>query len=206
MTMEVLSKIGQLNNTAQKSTNQVLMTVLKTTIEMLKDRKYVNIQACQTLEEVVHNMTESRCIVCGYGERVIHVYFHNEDRVGVKQLRTWIETSTADNLIVVSLDGPTAFTRKEAEQNYKQVQFFLFRDLCVNITKHMLVPVHEKVSSDALPLKLSASMSELPGLWTTDRVAQYYAYEPGDIIRITRTAGVQEPVYYYRIVCSPPAS
>lgn len=203
--MEIYNKIGLLNNTAQKVTNQVLFSVLKTTIEMLKDRNYEHIQACQTIDEVVQNMNDNRFIVCGNGTQVVHVFFHNDERLGVKQLRSWVEQSAADNIIVVSLDGPTAFTRKEAENQFPHVQFFLFKDLCVNITRHCLVPKHEKIESTSdLPLPFTTSKNELPGLYTTDKVAQYYAYAPGDVIRITRTAGVQEPVYYYRMVRLPP--
>jgi len=201
--MENLRKIGQLHNTAQLATSQILMATLKTSIEMLKDRGYTNIQSCQTLDEVKQGMCESRCIVCGNGDRSVHIYFHNEDRVGVKQLRSWVESSTADNVIVVSLEGPTAFTRKEAETQCPHVRFFLFSQLCVNITKHSLVPKHEKVS--ALPMTLSAEMTEVPSLFTTDAVCQYYGYEPQSIIRITRTVGAHEPMYYYRIVRRPPA-
>ena len=195
-----LAKIGQLNNTAQLSTHSVLIKTLTTCIEMLKDRGYVNIQACQTVEEITQNMVEARYIVSGSGNESIQIFFHNEDRVGVKQLRTWVENSMADKIIIVSLEGPTAFTRKEAESCYEKVQFFTFRELCVNIMHHILVPKHEKVTENDVPYRLSASRAELPILATSDKVAQYYAYEPGDIIRITRTAGVQEPIHFYRIV------
>lgn len=206
MASETLSRIGQLNNTAKKSTQKVLMTTLRTVIEMLDDRNYINIQACQTIEEVVHNMKEGRCIAYGtQGSSVIQVFFHNEDRVGVKQLRTWVESTSADSIVIVSLEGPTAFTRREADQNYSKIQFFLFRDLCVNITKHILVPRHEKIPLSQVPFDISSSMDEVPSLYSTDRVAQYYSYKPDDIIRITRTAGVQEPVYYYRILRHPPS-
>lgn len=207
---ETLDRIGKLNNTAQKTTEQVLVATLRTCIDMLKDRGLDYVQACQTTDEITQNIFDARPVVTASGERsgAPHtcVYFHNEDRVGVKALRQWIESSVADAIIVVSLDGPTAFTRKEAEHNCPQVQFFLFRDLCVNITRHTLVPKHERISEDDIPLKLSQTKHELPMLWTTDRVAQYYAYVPGDIVRITRTAGTQEPVYYYRIVRHPPSS
>ena len=208
---DTLDRIGQLNNTAQKTTEQVLVSTLKTCIAMLKDRGHDFVQACQTMDEITQNIVEARPIVTANGRGRTDaphtcVYFHNEDRVGVKALRQWIENSTADAIIVVSLEGPTAFTKREVEQNCPQVQFFLFRDLCVNITRHTLVPKHELVSETDIPVELSASKHELPMLWTTDRVAQYYAYRPGDIVRITRTAGTQEPVHYYRIVRHPPAS
>lgn len=197
---EHLAKIGQLNNTAQQTTEAVLIKTLTTCIQMLCDRGYANIQACQTIDEITQSMVDTRYIVSGGGRMTIHVFFHNEDRIGVKQLRTWVENSSADKIIIVSLDGPTAFTRKEAEQNFKQVQFFTFRELCVNITRHVLTPKHERIPAEQVPYRLSKERNELPILATTDRVAQYYAYDVGDIIRITRTAGVQEPVYFYRIV------
>ncbi len=171
---------------------------------MLSDRGYTNIQACQSLDEVKQSMTDNTCTICGNGDRTVHVYFHNEDRVGVKQLRNWVENSTADNIIVVSLEGPTAFTKKEAETSYSQVQFFLFGQLCVNITKHTLVPTHTRIKE--LPMPVSKDMSEIPSLFTTDVISQYFAFEPGDIVRITRTVGSQEPMYYYRIVRRPPAT
>lgn len=200
--MDTLARIGQLNNTATTRTPTTLMTVLKTTVEMLQDREETNIQACQSPEEVLDKMANAQHVIRSAGCRV---FFHNEDRVGIKQLRAWVECVDSDRLIVVSLEGPTTFTRREAEHNYPHVQFFLFRDLCVNITKHVLVPRHEKVSKSDIPISVSDDMREMPVLFTTDRVVQYYNFQEGDTIRITRTAGAQEPVYYYRVVRCPRA-
>lgn len=196
----LLAKIGQLNNTAHQRTAAVLIKTLKTCIQMLKDRGYANIQSCQNVEEIQQNMIEGRYIVSGGGKQTAHIFFHNEDRVGVKHMRVWVESSAADKLVVVSLEGPTAFTRKEAEGWQNRIQFFTFRDLCVNITQHTLVPRHERVSENDVPYRLSPNKAELPVLASSDKVAQYYSFDPGDIIRITRSAGVQEPVHYYRIV------
>lgn len=201
--MNVLSEIGKIHRTSETRTDEVLVKVLTTSIQMLQDRGCVNLQACQSVEEITQCMLEGRRVITATsasGSERIDVYFHNEERVGVKQLRLWTEGRVQDKTIIVSLDGPTAFTRKEAETMGHQVQFFTFLDLSVNITRHALVPVHEKVTRAMVPVSLTASCSELPILASTDKVAQYYAYEPGDIIRITRTVGTQEPVYYYRIV------
>ena len=129
------------------------------------------------------------------------MYFHNEDRVGVKHLRTWMENATNDKVIIVSIDGPTSFTRRETDDKYSNVSYFTFRDVCVNITRHKLVPKHQRVDACAVPNNVS--LEHLPVLYTNDKVAQYYDFDSGDIIRITRTAGVQEPIYYYRIVREP---
>ena len=198
----LLYNIGKLNNTAHSQTDQILVKTLTTCVQMLQDRACTNLQTCQTMDEIKQKMQEARRVISGTTlcKRTIDVFFHNEERVGVKQLRVWTENRVDDKIIIVSLDGPTAFTRKEAENSCSNVQFFTFTELCVNVTRHVLVPPHEKISFDTLPIEVSSNCAELPILASSDKIAQYYAYEPGDIIRITRTAGTQEPVYYYRIV------
>tara|TARA_B110000046_G_scaffold169754_1_gene189134 strand:- start:1822 stop:2469 length:648 start_codon:yes stop_codon:yes gene_type:complete len=203
----VLARIGQLNNTAQKSTPQVLKAILKTVVEMLTDRGYTDIQSCQTTDEVTRNMEDTKAVVSGGGPASVSVYFHKEDKVGIKQLRTWLQTTTSDAMIIVSLEGPTPFTRREADTNNHNVQFFYHKELSNNITKHSAVPLHEKMTeTQRRDCPHTERVESLPMLYTNDPVAKYYAYGPGDIIRITRTAGVQQPVYYYRAVKLAPAT
>lgn len=185
------------------------MKTLSTVIEMLTDRNYVTIQACQTVEEVMHNMSTGAAVAraCVPDTLMpVRVQFHNEDRIGVKPIRGWFESDTPVHVIAVSLEGPTAFAKRECELSNQHVEFFTFRDLSVNITKHALVPKHERLSAESvaqLPYD-SKKHKTLPVLYTTDRVAQYYNYQPGDVIRITRTAGTQEPTHFFRLVQHPP--
>ena len=202
----LLNKIGQLNNTATSNYNLILERVLKTITEMLKDRGFVITNDCRTIGDIIYKMQENECILSGDGnDESIIVFFHDEERVGVKQLRTWNEKYPDSSVMIVSLEGPTAFTKKEADGNYPNVQFFTFKSLCVNITKHKLVPKHEKIDETTLDYKVS-SPEEWPKLYTNDTICQYYNFKPGEIIRITRTIGVPEPIFYYRRVCIPPAS
>lgn len=175
---------------------------------MLRDRGYTLINDCRTIGDITYKMQENEHIISGEHstEPDILIFFHNEERIGVKQMRAWNEKHTDKNIIIVSLEGPTAFTRKEAEQYYQNIDFFSFRNLCVNITKHSLVPKHEKLSPEEIK-SLSINVTnndEWPKLYTNDVIAQYYNYKPGDLIRITRTIGYPEPVYFYRLVCSTP--
>jgi DNA-directed RNA polymerase subunit H (RpoH/RPB5) len=204
----ILNQIGQINNSATARYNVVLERVLKTCIEMLRDRGYTLINDCRTIGDITYKMQENEHIISGEHstEPDILIFFHNEERIGVKQMRAWNEKHVDEKIIIVSLEGPTAFTRKEAEQYYKNIEFFSFRNLCVNITKHHLVPKHEKLSlGDIETLSIHvAKNDEWPKLYSNDVIAQYYNYKPGDLIRITRTIGYPEPVYYYRLVCATP--
>lgn len=205
--MEILlNKIGQLNNTASSNCNSVLERVITTCVEMLKDRGYNVSNDCRTVGDITYKIQENDPILIGEnGTDSVIVYFHNEERIGVKQLRIWSEENIGSKLVIVSLEGPTAFTKKEADQNYPNVQFFTFQNLSVNITKHALVPKHEKITYESIKhLYAVKSTEEWPKLYTTDVISQYYNYKEGDLIRVTRTLGYPEPVYYYRLVCSPP--
>jgi len=123
-------------------------------------------------------------------------------------MRIWNEAYPENQIIIVSLEGPTAFTKKEAENNYPNIQFFLFQQLCVNITKHALVPKHECLGpTERSNMKIRVFHDEeWPKLYTSDPIAQYYNYKAGDLIKITRTVGYPEPVYFYRLVCSAPSN
>lgn len=205
---DILNKIGKLNQTANADHSVVLERVLKTATEMLKDRGFAITNDCRTMGDVIYKIQENEPIFTGENANSRYstatVYFYNEERIGVKQLRLWNEKHDG-LLIIVSLEGPTAFTKREAEQSYKNIQFFTFKDLCVNITHHKLVPKHERLNEEEKK-KLNFNentQNEWPKMYTSDVVCQYYNYDIGDIIRITRTIGYPEPVYFYRLVCAP---
>lgn len=74
-----------------------------------------------------------------------------------------------------------------------------------DVTKHVLVPKHEKLSEkqrEALFKKYKIKPQDLPKIFITDPAIRGLDVKPGDVIKITRqspTAGVST---YYRIVVS----
>lgn len=207
MDPSVLKKIGEINNTCTSNPELTLRNVLRVSGEMLVDRGFALTYTAASIADLLARMGNSDAIIEAYREeegatKCVLVFFHNEDRVGIKQLRMWRERDADAKLIIVSTEGPTAFTRKEADGNDGNVEFFNFKQLCVNITRHRLVPRHQKVSADQVPYDIRGE--EWPKLYTNDAVASYYAFRPGDIIRVTRTIGYPEPVVYYRKVCVAP--
>lgn len=136
---------------------------------MLVDRGCSSVGTHPSAEEAV---TQNLPLVHGESP-LIHVYLHSEDKVGVKYARSVMEADPEAQLIVVSIDGCTPFTRKECDGG--MVQFFTARELVNNITKHRLVPPHEKIA--APPEGTTAE--QLPKLLTTDAVAKYYGWPVG---------------------------
>tara|TARA_A100001015_G_scaffold316676_1_gene431650 strand:- start:2957 stop:3541 length:585 start_codon:yes stop_codon:yes gene_type:complete len=188
----IIEKIGSIHNTTIVDGLSVLKSVYKTCKEMISDRGYTDIEETHDLENALE---ECLPVLRGYKiSECIDIYFYNEERVGVKFIRNILESSTELNkIIIVSLDGPTAFTRKESEKN--NIEFFLFKNLCVNITRHDIVPKHE------LALEVPWTEKELPKIYTNDFIVQYYNFPVNSIVKISRTFGCHEPSVFYRIVC-----
>lgn len=189
----IIYKIGAIHSTCLVDGVKVLEQVLVNCKQMLNDRGCIQVEQNGTIEEC---MEQNLPILFGRGAQNINVFFHNEERVGVKFLRTIFDQGiTVDKVIILSLDGPTTFTKKEAD-NFP-VQFFLFKDLFVNITKHQIVPKHE-LCTDQIPW----SNGELPKLFESDPIVQYYDFPLGSVVKIYRTLGAHEPIDYYRLVCT----
>ena len=206
---ELLAQIGKIHNTSSTQSAHVLTSSIRTLNEMLTDRGYEHIRNCNTLSEIIACMADQTPVVVGAARQTlltVRVFFHNEERVGVKHVRARVEALPGDAIVFVSLAGPTSFTRKEVEQSYPHVHFFTFQQVCVNITRHHMVPRHERMTEAQIgALHFLEDADALPRLYTNDPVAQYYGYVVGDVVRIARVVGTQEPMYYYRRVCSPPA-
>ena len=186
----IVEKIGSIHSTCLIDGEKVLETILKNCEQMLLDRGCKRVEKCSNIVKCMENNTP---VLKGRNCKKIDVYFYNEERVGVKILRTLLDESTMDKIIILSLEGPTTFTKKEAEN--LPVQFFLYKDLFVNITKHEIVPKHE-LCTDNLPY----SNEELPKIFVSDPIIQYYDFPIGSVIKISRTLGAHEPSIYYRLI------
>ncbi len=81
------------------------------------------------------------------------------------------------------------------------ISVFGYKSLLFNITRHPLVPLHEKVpKADLKDFKkkfMLKSYSNLPSISYIDPVCKYYGFQPGDIIKVVRkSAYVKEHVCY----------
>ena len=197
MSESFLTKLRTSFGSTSISGSQILERVAETCKEMLKDRGCADIISTFGSGELVDKIAEVEPVFQSGPTPKIVVYFL-EERVGVKPLRTILESCTDDQMIFVSLDGPTAYARKETQSlaNEGRVQFFTYKELVVNITRNELVPKHEK--SDVTHTK--ANIQDYPRILVSDAVVQYYNFRIGDVIRIRRTFGFSEPYYFFRVV------
>ena len=142
---------------------------------------------------------EGRPVLIGGPTPGVRLLFHTEERVSVKSTRALRESNGGyERTIIVSVDGPTTFARREAFEEYgAALQFFRYRDLIVNITHHVLVPQHTRSPLEAHD---AADVNKYPHMLTSDPVAQYYDFQPGEVVAIRRTQGSINPFVYHRVV------
>jgi DNA-directed RNA polymerase subunit H (RpoH/RPB5) len=185
---EAVTRFGKIHGTLHGNGHCTLKRVIGTCKEMLRDR------GCETVSCEDYSL-EVRPVVTGRGGRDIDVYIHSEEKVGVKFARAVVEASQGREVVLVSIDGPTPFTRKECDP--RKIQFMLMKDLVYNKTHHELVPKHEVV-----PLPDGVERDQMPRLLESDAIAQYYAWDVGTVVRTWRVCGGCEPTAYFRVVVS----
>lgn len=67
-----------------------------------------------------------------------------------------------------------------------RIEFMESALLNFNPTKHVLVPKHEIASEEE---SKAVNKHEQPSLLSTDPIVRFYAYEKGELIRVTRKSG-----------------
>jgi DNA-directed RNA polymerase subunit H (RpoH/RPB5) len=79
-----------------------------------------------------------------------------------------------------------------------EIETFEAKHLRYNVTKHRLVPVHSKATPEEVADMRTKGINpvKLPVLKLSDRVARFYAFKRGDVIKVKRSTGFVA----YRIV------
>lgn len=179
------------------NTEKLVMRMITVCQEMLTDRGCTNIQCPSTHVEVETLVDESQPVIVADTPRT-RILFHTEERIAVKYVRSLLDDNDEfERTIIVSLEGPTSFARKEIQNSVDMtIQFFKYKELSVNITKHVCVPKHERIDDTSFEYETS----KCPTLSLADIVSRYYDYKIGDLIRVRRRFGTTDASDYYRIV------
>ena len=170
--------------------------------EMLTDRRYTAVRS-------IGHGTDP-LLVCSCRDvkgDACFVYFTQEPKVGVKtmrRVRSECRAAGAARLILVTRDGLTHFAAREQQaDDGLAVEIFRKSELSFNVTTHRQVPPHRLLSPQErlrVLATLGCKASALPKLRESDRVARYYGWTAGSVVRIDRTIGTLEPEVVFRVV------
>lgn len=114
--------------------------------------------------------------------------------------------SNNDDIIFVILDEEVNDEKLyTVEDMYDNVTVFHYKKLLYNITKHRLVPKHEKLSNrEKIKIKgelMIDNFNKLPVMLKSDPVSRFYNYRKNDVIKITRPSlGNMKHVVYRCVV------
>ena len=127
--------------------------IYKNTINMLRNRKYVVPEEnILTYEEILKKTKPELTIIAeninDHSDK-ISVFFLDDDKIGVKHVRSYYEELSSNNIkngILIVKEDITSFAKNEI-LNYNtkgiNIEIYIDKYLVFDITTHVLVPKHE---------------------------------------------------------------
>lgn len=104
----------------------------------------------------------------------------------VKECIAFMTTVSCTHGIIVYDDNVTPMVRKLVENNaIIRIELFSVDELGFNVTRHRLVPRHER-AADAEVQQLKLHLDKIPSMLTSDPVARFHGFERGTLVKISR--------------------
>ena len=161
---------------------------ITTVIELLKDRNYKILPLSDNedkdivVEAIrVKNEIETERIYVFLCMCKLNIKLAKEKLIFSKKMNS--------DCILIYNEDITTSAKKSIDTMDVQIELFAIKELQLNITKHRLVPKHEKVDQRSEEYA-SLKKYKIPIMLSLDPVSRYYNYKKGDIIRVTRKNGI----------------
>lgn len=108
-----------------------------------------------------------------------------------------------DEYKILIVNDITPKTEETITTDDKQVEIFKFNKLLSDITEHVLVPLHEVLTTaegEKVLESYRARKHDMPLIRSNEDVARYYKMKPGEIVRIYRPSPLTCEFTSYRLV------
>ena len=107
----------------------------------------------------------------------------------VKEFITITNKLNINHCIVIYSVSVTSMAKKLIENSFDvKIELFKLDEVQFNITTHILVPIHIKLTDvDATKFKDLYGI-KFPTILKTDPIARFYNYQKGDVIKIVRSS------------------
>ncbi|EOD16322.1 hypothetical protein EMIHUDRAFT_430670 [Emiliania huxleyi CCMP1516] len=200
-----------------------LYRVRRTIHQMLRDRHYMIDQSDIDMseEDFARSYTGEREGLTIQAQRrddptdQIFVFWPTDPKVGVKPIKRYMDRMNEDDVkraILVVQQSLTAFAKQAIVEICAQegtiLEQFQEAELLVNITEHVLVPMHvvlsreEKQTLLKRPARPAVALASRPALppQVSDPVARYYGLQRGQVVKIVRPSETAGKYVTYRLV------
>ncbi|KAF6151070.1 hypothetical protein GIB67_042405 [Kingdonia uniflora] len=147
-----------------------LYRIRKTVMQMLRDRGYIvadfeiNMTRAEFLAKFGDNFKREDLVINKTKRKEpfdqIYVFFPEEEKVGVKTMKTYTNRMKTENVfkaILVVQQNLTPFARNCVNEISSKFQLNVFQEgeLLINIKEHVLVPEHQVLNKENKELLLS---------------------------------------------------
>lgn len=198
-----------------------LWKIHKTIKEMLKDRDYeidkelLEMDIIEWIEKYGKKEfnIENSILKFSKKDEKINVYFNNEENLKItfieKIIKDLSNSNTYNGIIVIknkidiTNDKIGMAIINLINSSKYDIELFDEKELLFNITKHELVPKHEKISEkekEELLKTYNINIKQLPRILKKDPVIRYYNYKKNDVVKITRKSESSGLYINYRLV------
>lgn len=159
-------------------------------IEMLSDRNYTNI-----IRKVNNDANTKLTITFENENSKGVVWWLTDEKIGINHVFHFTQKAINDGYekFILIIDGSiTSAARKELTSTINDLynsEYFLSKDLQINITKHKYVPKHILLSEkerEEVKKSYRTKLINFPQILESDPVSRYYNFRSGDLIKIER--------------------
>jgi DNA-directed RNA polymerase subunit H (RpoH/RPB5) len=159
--------------------------IVKNIKEMCKERGYI------ILDEKENEIITNKC----------YIIFTNDIKININYIKDITHMMTEQDIkhVIIVYNGNITINNhnlKEIKSIYN-IEFFPEKLFMFNITRHELVPKHEKLlNTDPDYKAIVKEKCHLPYIFEHDPICKYYNFKNGDILKITRN----NDIVVYRLV------
>jgi len=183
---------------------QAIVKSFNTVLEMLKDRKVDVSNINQTI--VTESLVKSSLSSVSFKIQIenINIVYYLATKFRWPDMKKIVEEGLDPSLMYMFIvnDKISLNNMKSINALAINYQIFNIKELQFNITKHILVPKHEKVDEahvkeilDTFSLK---TKFQLPLILKTDPMSRYLGLKGGDVIKVTRNSPSSGEYFVYR--------
>merc|ERR1712137_333747 len=190
--------------------------------EMLNERGYSvsDAELNSTLDDFVaqfapsnfsiSDLTISKAKVDDRSSKIL-VFFCSQEKPGVSEFKDYLrlmKEANASRAITIIPQDLSSYSRKALDHLARtsdkyRIEYFLEKELLVNITKHKLVPKHKVLTEEekrVLLERYNLKETQLPRIEATDPISKFYGLTTGQVVKITRPSETAGRYVTYRMV------